>query len=256
MADDFSRRYSELRKQRNRTQQGGESSREDDRSSASAEKSRTISGGDFSSRYLALRGQRTGQKTIRLPSVAESRNDILNRVYSANAGRYQEEQAEYDRISRMDLDQSRVQLERLETERKQAEDAKDRASKILIGKRYMTEQRIEKYTSERDQAQKQYDTLNAQISALRKDIRQAENLKVGQTYAGYRDEGDFSKYSAQGAAIENPSVSEAEGLANILGWRPGAENVGNIVTYSRENYEKILEDELERNQPVDRKSVV
>ena len=50
---------------------------------------------------------------------------------------------------------------------------------------------------------------------------------------------DFDYYSQLGASIKNPSVKEAEGWANIFGWRPGAEDVGNIVTYSRDNAVEI-----------------
>ena len=55
----------------------------------------------------------------------------------------------------------------------------------------------------------------------------------------YLEADDFAYYSEQGAAIPNPSVAEAEGYAYIFGWRPGAKEVGNIVTYSRDNYERI-----------------
>ena len=50
---------------------------------------------------------------------------------------------------------------------------------------------------------------------------------------------DFEYYSQLGASIENPSTKEAEGWANIFGWRPGAKDVGNIVSYSRDNSAEI-----------------
>lgn len=51
---------------------------------------------------------------------------------------------------------------------------------------------------------------------------------------------DFEHYSQLGASIKNPTLSEAEGVANIFGWRPGAKDVGNIVTYSRDNLAAIV----------------
>lgn len=51
---------------------------------------------------------------------------------------------------------------------------------------------------------------------------------------------DFVSFSEQGAAIKNPTVKEAEGWLNLFGKRFGAEDVGNIVTYSRDNINEIL----------------
>ena len=46
---------------------------------------------------------------------------------------------------------------------------------------------------------------------------------------------DFEYYSQQGANIENPSVKEAEGFMTIGQFRLGGKDIGNIVTYSRDN---------------------
>lgn len=51
------------------------------------------------------------------------------------------------------------------------------------------------------------------------------------------------QFSSKGAAIKNPTYKEAEGNAYIFGWRPGADPVKNIVTYSRDNYEHIRDEE-------------
>lgn len=64
-------------------------------------------------------------------------------------------------------------------------------------------------------------------------------LKQLTDYSAYTKAADFEKYSKQGAAISNPTFEEAQGAANLFGWRPGAEKVGNIVTFSRENIGKI-----------------
>ena len=50
---------------------------------------------------------------------------------------------------------------------------------------------------------------------------------------------DFEEYSQKGASIENPTMKEAEGFANIFGWRLGSEDIENIVTYSRENADAL-----------------
>ncbi len=46
---------------------------------------------------------------------------------------------------------------------------------------------------------------------------------------------DYKEYSQKGASIENPSMKDAEGAITIFGNRIGGEDIGNIVTYSRDN---------------------
>ena len=60
-------------------------------------------------------------------------------------------------------------------------------------------------------------------------------------YNSYLNAADFEEYSKKGAEIQNPTFEEAQGGANIFGWRPGASDVGNIVTFSRDNLDKIQE---------------
>ena len=55
----------------------------------------------------------------------------------------------------------------------------------------------------------------------------------------YYSNDDFEEYAAKGAAIENPTFEDAEGWLYAFGHRFGAEDVGNIVTYSRDNYDKL-----------------
>ena len=50
---------------------------------------------------------------------------------------------------------------------------------------------------------------------------------------------DFGEYSQKGASIKNPTVREAEGWLTIGGWRPFGDEIGNIVTYSRDNAAEI-----------------
>ena len=51
----------------------------------------------------------------------------------------------------------------------------------------------------------------------------------------YFTESDFDKYANAGAAIKNPTVTEAESDGRFLWWEWDGADIGNIVTYSREN---------------------
>ena len=81
--------------------------------------------------------------------------------------------------------------------------------------------------------------------AAKYDTEEAYNAAVEagkeyyDTWGHYADEEDFDKYSAKGAAIPNPSYGEAQGFA-IGPWRFGNDVVGNIVTFSRDNYNEII----------------
>ena len=66
-------------------------------------------------------------------------------------------------------------------------------------------------------------------------------VKERTDYRQYLKAPDFQKYSKLGADIQNPSFSDAQGLFSLFGLRPGAQEVGNIVTFSRDNIEKIQE---------------
>ena len=55
---------------------------------------------------------------------------------------------------------------------------------------------------------------------------------------------DFKEYTEKGASIVNPSVKDAEGAAYLFGWRPFSKKVGNVVTYSRDNEQDIMTNEL------------
>lgn len=56
---------------------------------------------------------------------------------------------------------------------------------------------------------------------------------------------DFDEYSKKGAEIENPTMSEAEGFIIIGNKHIGGKDVGNEVTYSRDNWEDIAMIEAE-----------
>lgn len=80
------------------------------------------------------------------------------------------------------------------------------------------------------------DQLKAAVTEKTTFYNTARFIQEGQRLANEAlNAPDFEEYAAKGAAIENPTQNEAEGAAYIFGWRPGSKEVGNIVTYSREN---------------------
>ena len=82
-------------------------------------------------------------------------------------------------------------------------------------------------------AGKKYDEVLSLLGQLQ-DGEEKEWLNANK-YGFLANEADFKEYSQKGASVVNPSYEDAEGWINIFGWRPGAEDVGNIVTYSRDN---------------------
>ena len=63
-------------------------------------------------------------------------------------------------------------------------------------------------------------------------------------YKEYSSKNDFIEYSEKGASIKNPTWEEAEGGVNLFGWRPGAEEVQNKVSYALDNKDTILGKEM------------
>jgi hypothetical protein len=101
-----------------------------------------------------------------------------------------------------------------------------------------------------------YDSVSKALSEYRSFIEQykKQNSSMAEFYSQFATEDeyntwyedykkkqevltaeDYEEYSQKGAAIENPTYREADGYLNIFGWRPFGEDVGNIVTFSREN---------------------
>ena len=91
-----------------------------------------------------------------------------------------------------------------------------------------------------------FDTLNREINdekayyTLAERLQNAESLKTNAQKAP-----DFETYAAKGAAIKNPTPKEAEDGVYIFGKRLGGDvEVGNVVTYSRDNYETMALGEM------------
>lgn len=69
--------------------------------------------------------------------------------------------------------------------------------------------------------------------------RYRDNQDFYNRYGQYLEADDFEEYASRGAAVKNPTFDEVDGGLSIGPWKPFAEDVGNIVTYSRDNYGKI-----------------
>lgn len=73
-----------------------------------------------------------------------------------------------------------------------------------------------------------------QYLTLSKRIQDAEKLRNDALGAS-----DFKEFSEMGASIENPSFEDAENAFVIFGKTYGGADIGNKVTYSRENWEGL-----------------
>lgn len=87
------------------------------------------------------------------------------------------------------------------------------------------------WATERQSEYSQYDTAA--------QYRYKDNTDFYDKYGKYLEAEDFEEYAARGAAVKNPTFDEVDGGLSIGSWKPFAEDVGNIVTYSRDNYGKI-----------------
>lgn len=162
---------------------------------------------------------------------------------------YLEQQKEYERLSGLDLDELRASLEELNGQLEEAEQAKTTASNMMVGiNRYGTQAQREQYGADLEEKTAIYDDLQSQVTALQRDIQQAEGIQKGQQYSAYLNEGDFAQYSAQGADIENPALADVEKGITIFGRNFGGEKPGNIVTYSRDNWQQIALGEANNSQ--------
>ena len=86
----------------------------------------------------------------------------------------------------------------------------------------------------------QYGDLDSIITQKEQYYNQAKHLQSGEKLkADAVNAADFEEFAKKGADIKNPTMEEAERGFQVFGWKPFAEQVGNEVTYSRENYEEL-----------------
>lgn len=221
----------------------------------------------FTSGYLKKKkelssgaGGRTAVPTRRSMTTAWMNNMQQDRE-QARAARAQAQDSGLSELQKAAQDRVRAQYEErvsaLERLRGQAEEAeRERNWASAIGSTGTRAGLLDRVRPDRAEelagAAGRYDDLRRQIAQLEQEVQRGKDQQTWMRYQDYLTAEDFDQYSAQGAAIENPTQKEAEGYANIFGWRPGAKDVGNIVTYSRDNWESILEGEADRQQMVGR----
>lgn len=86
----------------------------------------------------------------------------------------------------------------------------------------------------------QYGDLDSTITQKEQYYNEAKRLQSGEKLkADAVNAADFEEFAKKGAYIKNPTMEEAERGFQVFGWKPFAEQVGNEVTYSRENYEEL-----------------
>ena len=146
---------------------------------------------------------------------------------------------EYDKKSKLDTAAAQKEISQLDSDLREYtnltrwetdEAGKARAEEIRQKYGVSTEKELKELL----EGKKSYLSEAEQVQAKIKE-RQAFEEK----YYSFMDEPDFAKYSKAGAAIENPTVSEAEDDGRFLWWTWGGDEVGNIVTYSRENADML-----------------
>ena len=84
------------------------------------------------------------------------------------------------------------------------------------------------------------DDLKELLSAETVMFNQSKWTQKEAELASAVDSPDFAKYSKMGAEIQNPSYKDANGWLYLAGWRPGADDVKNKVTFARDNADALV----------------
>ena len=91
------------------------------------------------------------------------------------------------------------------------------------------------------------DDLKELISAETVMFNQSKWTQQEAEMASVVDSPDFMQYSQMGAGMQNPSYEDATGWGYLFGWRPGADDVQNKVTFARDNAEALAKEKENRN---------
>ena len=91
------------------------------------------------------------------------------------------------------------------------------------------------------------DDLKELISAETVMFNQSKWTQQEAEMASVVDSPDFMQYSQMGAGMQNPSYEDATGGGYLFGWRPGADDVQNKVTFARDNAEALAKEKENRN---------
>ena len=84
------------------------------------------------------------------------------------------------------------------------------------------------------------DNINEILAAERVMFRESSWAQKEAELSSVANEPDFEEYSQKGAELQNPSYKDANGWAYVFGWRPGADEVKNKVTFARDNADTLL----------------
>ena len=81
----------------------------------------------------------------------------------------------------------------------------------------------------------QYGDIESILAEKRAYYGEAERLQSSiKLSEEAKNDADFATYSQQGASIKNPTLDDAWGGFSVGSWRPFGEDIGNIVTFSRQ----------------------
>ena len=88
--------------------------------------------------------------------------------------------------------------------------------------------------------------MQAAINKLQQDIALASRLQNAEKLKNDAvNASDFKLYADKGAAVQNPTVREAQGVVSTPWGALGGDKINNIVTYSRDNWAEIM---MSRNE--------
>lgn len=163
--------------------------------------------------------------------------------------KWQEQVKEYERLSSYDVEGGKSNLEVLQAQLDEANAQYDNAkweygrqgATLLDGKLHADDPdwRFREQWDRLAENERRRDELQAQVDALSQDVRQAEEFQTANRYNALMEKPDFKEYSQKGEALKNPTMEEwdARDKRNF-----NSDIVGNVVTFSRDNWMRLLED--------------
>ena len=171
--------------------------------------------------------QKSKNATVSLSGWAESSKNLLDDVqkhYSSWRGKDDERYSELQ-------DRASTLLAQADSWRKQYADNSEAISHINSVVEALS--KAKSYALRNSQHYSQWETEDDYNRAVEQWQEYQEK------WGHYADAADFDEYAKKGAAIKNPTMKEAESDGRFLWWTWGGEDVGNIVTYSRENADML-----------------
>lgn len=166
--------------------------------------------------------------------------------------KWQEQVKEYERLSSYDVEGGKSNLEVLQAQLDEANAQYDNAkweygrqgATLLDGKLHADDPdwRFREQWDRLAENERRRDELQAQVDALSQDVKQAEEFQTANRYNALTEEPDFKEYSQKGEALKNPTMEEwdARDKRNF-----NSDIVGNVVTFSRDNWMRLLEDKTQ-----------